>query len=59
MNELLVCDTTFGERSKAPINFSTSRDWVYPLLTFQVKEVKQEYLKDNVKKVFLLKMTRK
>lgn len=54
MHELLVYDTTFGERSKVPLNLAKSGDWVSALITFQMEEVKQGYLKDSVKKVFFL-----
>ena len=40
MHELLISDTTFGERCKAPLNLGKSGDWVLSLLIFQMEKVK-------------------
>ena len=57
LHELLISDSTFGERWKGPLNLVKSGDLVELLLTFQIGEVKQKYLKDSFQKVFLLKMS--
>ena len=55
INELLVSNTTFWKRCKAPLlNSGKSDDWVKPLLTFEMEKVKHKYMEDSFQKYLLL-----